>query len=564
LEGRIDSEVIVVGAGPAGSACAISLARKGVDVLLLEKARIPGERNVTGGVLYGEYLKGYGLVDLVPEFEKEAPLQRKVSRHDLYVLSNQSSTGQYKYYKMTKDSLPSRMGLFNLDFGTDHDYTVLKRDFDRWLALKAAEEGAMLATSTTVEDLILEDGRVVGVRTTHEDLRSKLVVDCSGVTSTLVDRASLRKPLRPFQVYHGIKHVYKMTGEVIEKRFGLKPGEGEARFYLGDFMKGISGGAFLYTNKDTISIGLVLTLSSFVKGATTKFDRVGKPLNILEDFERHPMLAELLESAELVEYSAHNIPRSHTCILETPYMPGLLVAGDALGSFVKIGALIDGMRRAIASGIMASETYIHANEKGNFGLTELEDYRERLSPIYGDVNRASSDSQISESSLAYRYLPRLLFSTGLLCKTGTAKVVHIVERSDSIQQVQLRTGLLQYDEDENYSHIKVDEEKCSRAAMKPWVPACPVNCYTLLTKKGVFASFHDLYIYNKKSLGGDPDSSEFDRAAYNQTLRDIAEGSLRFDHVACVACGTCGVIGPKDMVEFGHERDGHGVRYRYG
>lgn len=564
MEGRIDSDVIVVGAGPAGSACAISLARKGVDVLLLEKARIPGERNVTGGVLYGEYLKGYGLVDLVPEFEKEAPLQRKVSRHDLYVLSNQSSTGEYKYYKMTKNSLPSRMGLFNLDFGTDHDYTVLKRDFDRWLALKAAEEGAMLATSTTVEDLILEDGRVVGVRTTHEELRSKLVVDCSGVTSTLVGRASLRKPLRPFQVYHGIKHVYKMTGEMIEKRFGLKPGEGEARFYLGDFMKGISGGAFLYTNKDTISIGLVLTLSSFVKGATTKFDRVGKPLDILEDFEKHPMLAELLESAELVEYSAHNIPRSHTCILETPYMPGLLVAGDALGSFVKIGALIDGMRRAIASGIMASETYIHANERGNFGLTELEDYRERLSPIYGDVNRASSDSQISESSLAYRYLPRLLFSTGFLCKTGKAKVVHIVERSDSIQQVQLRTGLLQYDEDENYSHIKVDEEKCSKAVMKPWVPACPVNCYTLLTKKGVFASFHDLYIYNKKSLGGDPDSSEFDKAAYSQTLRDIAEGSLRFDHVACVACGTCGVIGPKDMVEFGHERDGHGVRYRYG
>jgi electron transfer flavoprotein-quinone oxidoreductase len=564
LEGRRDFDVIVVGAGPAGSACAITLARKGVNVLIVEKAKIPGERNVTGGVLFGEYLKGYGLVDLIPDFEDSAPLQRIVKRHEVYVISDQDSSGHYKYYRLTKDSIPSRIGLFNLDFGTEHDYTVLKKEFDRWMALKATEEGAMLATSTTVEDLIVEDGKVVGVRTTHEDLRSSLVVDCSGVTSTLVTKAQLRRALRPYQVYHGVKHVYKMTPEAIEKRFGLKPGEGEARFFLGDFMKGLSGGAFIYTNRDTVSVGLVVALSSFLDGSIRRFHKIGKPLNVLEEFERHPMIAELLESAELLEYSAHNIPRSFTCILETPYKPGLLIAGDALGTFVKIGPLIDGMRRAIASGIMAAETYIVAKGKGSFGMAELEDYRERLSPIYGDVNRSASDSQLSENSFVYNYLPRIIFGTGLLCKKAKANVVHIVERTDAIQLVQLRTGLLQYDEDREFSHIKVDEEACSKERMKPWVPACPVNCYTLLTKKGVFASFHDLYIYNKKLFGVDPDSPALDKRSYDQTLRDIAEGSLRFDHVACVACGTCGVIGPKEKVEFGHERDGHGVRFRYG
>lgn len=556
-------DVIVVGAGPAGAACAITLARKGVNVIMLEKARIPGERNVTGGVLYGSYVQGYGMIDLLPEFEREAPLERKIVSHEVYALSDLNEKNEYRYFRLRKESVVSKLGLFNVDVGSGHDYSVLKKRFDRWMALRAVEEGAMLATDTAAEDLIIEDGKVRGVRTNREEISAKLVVDCSGVTSNLPEKAGLRGRLTPDKLYHGVKHVYRLAPDIIEKRFSLKNGEGAAYFYIGDFMKGLPGGAFLYTNKDTISVGIVVGLDALVRATTQRFYEVGKLLDVLISFERHPMIAGLLDSAELVEYSAHNIPKGYKSMLEKPYMAGFLLAGDSLGSFVKIGPLIDGIRRAIASGIMAAETYLIASQKGSFDEATLSEYRERLSPIYRDISRSKRDSRISESDLVYRYLPRMLFSTGMMTKK-----VHVDRRmengkEDAIQAVQRRTGLLEYDEDRNRSHIKVNIERGSASETKPWIPCCPVNCYTLYTSKGVFASFMDLYRYNLKMLGMKEEKT-INREAYVMTLKDIREGSLRFDHVACVACGTCGAIGPPEIVTFDHEWDGHGVRFKYG
>ena len=123
------------------------------------------------------------------------------------------------------------------------------------------------------------------------------------------------------------------------------------------------------------------------------------------------------------------------------------------------------------------------------------------------------------------------------------------------------TGLLDYDEDEAHPHIKVDPALASKSLSKPWVPACPTNCYTIFSAKGVFASFKDLYAHNLALAGGKGGSRQ---KAIAQTMEDIASSQLRFDHVPCVECGTCGAIGPEEMVTFGHERDGHGVRYKFG
>ena len=562
---RADFDVIVVGAGPAGSAAALTLARRGVNVLMLEKARVPGERNMTGGVIYGDFPGEWGLISLVPDFESAAPLERRIVSHEVVVLGAPDyAKGTSRYYRLSKRSVPAKAGLFPMEFETGHDYSVLRRPFDRWFANLAVGAGAMLSTETTAEGLLTEGGAVVGVRTPSEELRAKLVIDASGVTSNLVEEAGLRGRLTPRQLYHGIKRVFRLDPGTIEKRFRTKPGEGKAVFFIGEFMHEVGGGAFVYTNRETLSVGLVVSLDSLIRRTTERFDQVGKLLDILDEFQSHPMVAELLEGAQPAEYSAHNIPKGHRAILKRPYADGYLVAGDALGSFVKIGPMIDGMRRAISSGMMAASAYLSAAPSGSFRGKNLSRYRDLLSPIYEDVNRSGRDSFISESSFTYHTLPRVLFSTRLLSSVFTFEPgAGPRPPRDSIARVQEGTGLLDYDEDEGYSHIRVDGGLASKSLSKPWVPACPTNCYTIFTPKGVFASFKDLYEHNLAAASADPGEGSR-RRAMAQTLDDIAAAQLRFDHVPCVECGTCGAIGPPEMVAFGHEREGHGVRYRYG
>jgi len=558
-------DVIVVGAGPAGSAAALSLARRGVNVLMLDKARVPGERNMTGGVLYGDFPDGWGLIGLVPDFEATAPLERRITSHEVVVLDAPDyKRGRSRFYRLSKSSFPARVGLFQMSFDTGHDYSVLRRPFDRWFANLAVRTGAMLSTESTAEGLIKEGEAVVGVRTTNEELRAKLVIDASGVTSKLVSEAGLRERLTPRQLYHGIKRIYRLDADTIEKRFRTKPGEGKAVFFLGEFMHEIGGGAFIYTNRDTLSVGLVVSMDSLIRRTTEHFDEVGKLLDVLDEFEAHPMVAELLDGALPLEYSAHNIPKGYKAILKRPYADGFMVAGDALGSFVKIGPMIDGMRRAVTSGMMAAAAFMEARSSGSYRARNLSRYRELLNPIYEDVSRSGRDSFISESSFTYHTLPRLLFSTGLV--SSVYRFEPRPERGggkDATARVQEGTGLLAYDEDEAYSHIRVDTKLASESVTKPWVPACPTNCYTIFTPKGVFASFKDLYEHNleaSKDASGKVDS----RRVFAQTLEDVASSKLRFDHIACVACGTCGAIGPPEMVTFNHERDGHGVRYKFG
>ena len=560
-----DYDVIVVGAGPAGSAAALSLARKGVDVLLLDKARVPGERNMTGGVLYGDFPDGWGLISLVPDFESTAPLERRILSHEVVVLGSPDyGAGTSRFYRLSKTSLAAKLGLFQMSFETGHDYSVLRRPFDRWFANMAVQAGAMLSTDNTAEGLIREGDSVVGVRTSREELRAKLVIDASGVTSKLVAEAGLRERLTPRQLYHGIKRVYRLDAGAIEKRFRVKPREGRAVFFLGEFMHDIGGGAFVYTNRDTLSVGLVVSMDSLIRRTTEHFNEVGKLLDVLDEFEAHPMVAELLDGAQALEYSAHNIPKGHKAILKRPYADGLLVAGDALGSFVKIGPMIDGMRRAVTSGMMAAAAYLEARASGSYRARNLSKYRELLGPIYEDVGRSGRDSFISESSFTYHTLPRLLFATGLISSVYTFEPRQPPSGAkDATARIQEGTGLLSYDEDETYSHIKVDTQLASKSITKPWVPACPTNCYTIFTPKGVFASYKDLYQHNLDALkdaSGKVDGAK----ALASTLEDVASAQLRFDHIACVACGTCGAIGPPEMVTFGHEREGHGVRYRFG
>ena len=154
-------DVIVVGAGPGGSAAALTLARKGVKVLLIERTKAPGEGNVSGGVLYGDFTKGYGLMDLLPDFESEAPLERKVLSHEVDILSAPDQrAGSYRRYRLDGNSILAKLGLFTVEIATGHNYTVTRSEFDPWFAQKAVAAGAELMVETTVSGLLTDaDGR---------------------------------------------------------------------------------------------------------------------------------------------------------------------------------------------------------------------------------------------------------------------------------------------------------------------------------------------------------------------------------------------------------------------
>jgi electron transfer flavoprotein-quinone oxidoreductase len=565
-------DVIVVGAGPGGSAAALTLARKGVKVLLLERTKAPGEGNVSGGVLYGDFTKGYGLMDLLPDFESEAPLERKVLSHEVDILSAPDQrAGTYRRYRLDGNSILARLGLFTVEIETGHNYTVTRSEFDPWFAEKAVSAGAELMVETTVSGLLTNsDGKggaeaeeggqepvVLGVQTSRGDIRSKLVIDSAGVTSGLVEAAGLRGTLGPRQLYHAVKHVFRLPKGEVDKRFKLREGEGRAVNCFGDFMQGVGGSAFLYTNRETVSVGIVASLDSMVRAFTERFDKVGTLRDVLDAFESHPYAAELLEGGELLESSAHNIPRGHTAMLKKPYASGYLVTGDALGAFIKIGPLLDGMRRAIASGIMAAESYLLASESGSYRASNLSRYKEKLAPLYEDVNRSGRESFFSESGFAYSTLPKVLFSSSLFSKR--------VKFEGALEAQAARGAGPPAEADGPSARITVDLEAASKSSVKPWVPGCPAGCFSLVTPKGAFTSYKDLYAANFKLAASSPENrGGLDVLAYRETVKDIMEGTVAFDGRACVGCGTCGEIGPKEMVSFQPEEGGRGVRYRYG
>lgn len=578
-------DVIVVGAGPGGSAAALTLARKGARVLLVEKARVPGQSNVSGGVLYGDFTKKYGLIDLVPDFESQAPLERKVLSHEVNILSKPSSKARsYQRYRLHGNSILARLGLFTVEIQTGHDYTVIRSEFDRWLADKAVEAGAQLMVETAVTGLLTEAGgrneeeapvgrrgsaerkeekeqqqepAIQGVRTARgESISSKLVIDCSGVTSNLVEMAGLRRSLGPRQLYHAMKRVYRLPATEIDKRFKLREGEGCAINCFGDFMQGVGGSAFIYTNTDTLSVGVVASVDSMVRVFTERFDQAGTLKDVLRAFEDHPYVSDLLAGAELLEFSAHNIPRGHLAMLKKPFASGYLPTGDALGAFIKIGPLLDGMRRAIASGIMAAETYLLANESGSFRASNLSRYRDMLAPLYEDVNRSGRESFFSESGFAYSTLPRILFSSSLFSKRVAFSPSTAIASAD---------GRAVPPADGPSGRILVDVDSASKSSVKPWVPSCPVGCFTLVTERGTFTSYKDLYAENFKALAFAPDAKHgADVLAYKETVTEIQRGKLAFDGATCIGCGTCGEIGPKALVAFEPGEGGKGVRYKYG
>ncbi|MBP2637213.1 MAG: monooxygenase FAD-binding protein [Firmicutes bacterium] len=343
-------DAIIVGAGPAGSACAYLLAKEGKSVLVIERGVSAGSKNVTGGRLYT-----YALELLEPGLHAEAPLQRKVVREQIMMLGEQSGT--------TIDYVD-----YTYNGEVPQSYTVLRAPFDEWLAGKAEAQGAMFAAGIRVDELIIQDGKVVGVKAGEDEMFADIVIAADGVNSFMAQKAGLRNDITAHEVGVGVKEIIELPPEVIQQRFNLAPEEGAARLVLG-CTEGTTGGGFLYTNQDSISLGVIFA----PEGAAKRGKKIHE---IFQDFKMHPAIYPLIEGGTTVEYGAHLVSeRGWKGVPAKLYRDGFVAIGDAAGFVLNTGTIIRGIDLAIVSGIAAARAVLNAADSAGVGpvyMQELE------------------------------------------------------------------------------------------------------------------------------------------------------------------------------------------------
>lgn len=340
------TQVIVVGAGPAGIACAVTIARAGKEVILIERGKFSGSKNVFGGAIYAQPTR-----EIFPDFETTAPLERRNIEHKFAILGENDGT-VVSYRKNDTVS-----------------YSVIRGKFDRWMAQEAQKEGVILVEETVVRDLIVENGCVVGVKTELEDYYADIVVLADGVNSLLAKQIGLRDDIKPEDVALSVKEVFKLPEEIINERFHVNSDEGCIYEIFGGSMLGMLGLGFLYTNKESVTIGLGVALNELIENSQ-------RPYELLDKLKQHPEIAPLLKGGELLEYSAHLIPEGGYKKIPALYADGVMVCGDA-SMFVN-NMHWEGTNLAMMSGKFAGETAVIALGKGDFSSQSLSRYQEML------------------------------------------------------------------------------------------------------------------------------------------------------------------------------------------
>jgi electron transfer flavoprotein-quinone oxidoreductase len=231
----------------------------------------------------------------------------------------------------------------------------------------------MLLPKIRVENVIREKEKIVGVLAGGDELRADVVIACDGVLSLLGEQAGLHPAESVHNYAVGIKEVIALDPEKINDRFHLQGNEGAAHLFVGEVTKGIFGGGFLYTNKESVSLGIVIGIEDLME----KGGALEAPA-LMDLFKERPEIACLINGGATVEYAAHLIPEGGFKALHRLYGDGILVAGDAAGFALNMGFTVRGMEYALASGYYAAKTVLQAKRTGRFDAASLSEYDRQL------------------------------------------------------------------------------------------------------------------------------------------------------------------------------------------
>lgn len=378
-------DAIIVGAGLAGSTCAYLLAQAGLETVVIERGNFPGAKNMTGGRLYG-----HSLEKIIPGFAEEAPIERCIVHEKISFMDDERCTTMEHSAPQAADPAA-------------RSYTVLRARFDQWLAEKAENEGANFIPGIRVDDLIVRDGKVCGVIAGDEEMEADMVILADGVNSLLGEKLGLVKKVDPHHCAVGVKEVIQLSKQQINDRFGCRDNEGAAWLFAGMPSAGNMGGGFIYTNEDSISLGLVYGLHNI--------GRASKSVpQMLEDFKNHPTVRPLVEGGTSVEYSGHVVPEGGAAMLPKMVGDGVMIIGDAAGLCLNVGYTVRGMDLAIASGEAAARAAIKAKEVGDFSEAILSAYTSELKSgfVMKDLELYKSLPGFLDNSRMYNEYPAMV------------------------------------------------------------------------------------------------------------------------------------------------------------
>ena len=275
-------DVVIIGGGSTGLAALKQLSNLGKQAVLLEAGSKVGAKNVSGGILYSKNPKK-GKVNNVEEvfenFLSDAPYERKITKYILH------STSKNKVHSMDLTAAHE----YQANFG----YTVLLNKLNSWFAKQAVEKaqqfGGGIIPGVHVNSISWNsEGRAIIQTNEIDEFEAKAVIAAGGVNSEIAEMTGARPKFTPDQLYQGVKVVIKLPEKIIEERFGIGPDEGAAHLFAGDVTLNHIGGGFLYTNRNTLSVGAVYHFDSQLRNPT-------EPFKLIDALLQNPLICEFIK-----------------------------------------------------------------------------------------------------------------------------------------------------------------------------------------------------------------------------------------------------------------------------